>query len=280
MHVAKQELANTVAYHFRFVAPSPAMLTALQLEVDRWVAWSLLPEDASLVAHGHAVMLPKRPVACLEWAEGGMGHPDLASFLAALQAKTVAQLGLPGNEPWKALTRGLLALGPPVGTVTWTWPYYTAPLEACPASLPSRLRTMVELYRQTQPARISPPPGAVPAALLCEPLFYNPSLADPATGQPFLPPQPLPDGFPLTLRSLGGAPPPSVLSIPCRPSSRPCPPPGFRWWTRRHQQDPPHRGPGASAPAGNGSTGRRGSSPSCRAAALPPCRRGPSRPCP
>ena len=207
VHVAKQELANTVAYHFRFVAPSPAMLTALQLEVDRWVAWSLLPEDASLVAHGHAVMLPKRPVACLEWAEGGMGHPDLASFLAALQAKTVAQLGLPGNEPWKALTRGLLALGPPVGTVTWTWPYYTAPLEACPASLPSRLRTMVELYRQTQPARISPPPGAVPAALLCEPLFYNPSLADPATGQPFLPPQPLPDGFPLTLRSLGGAPP-------------------------------------------------------------------------
>ena len=55
VHVAKQVLGNALAFHFSFVQPSPPQLAALRKCVDGFTAWSLLPEDATLVCNGRAL---------------------------------------------------------------------------------------------------------------------------------------------------------------------------------------------------------------------------------
>ena len=187
VHIAKQVLGNTLAYHLSFVRPTPPQLALLRKCVDGFAAWSLLPEDASLVCRGRAILLPKPVVACQDHDAGGVGHLDLESFISALHAKPLAQLAQPGQQPWKQLTRSLLAAWSPPGTTGWGWVYGTAPM---PPNLPPRLAALVEAYRSTQPSRLPYPSATDAHALLHEPLFHNPALRDPATGQPFSPPCP------------------------------------------------------------------------------------------
>lgn len=210
VHIAKQVLGNSLAYHFSFLRPTPPQLAAIRQAVNGFVATSLLPEDASLVNHGRAVLLPTPVVACQDRLQGGIGHLDLDSFLAALHAKPIAKLALPGRQPWKLLTRALLAEWAPPGTAGWGWVYGAAPI---PADLPPRLAGLVEAYRSTFPGPCALPEETPAAALLCEPLFHNPALRDPASGNPFQPPPAPPAELPVTLQHLRGAPP-SVRQLP------------------------------------------------------------------
>ncbi len=202
-HVAKQVLGNTLAFHLSFVPPTPPQLVAALRAVDGYVAWSPLPEDASLVARGHVLLLPKPGVACLSRPEGGIGHVDLGSFAAALMAKTLVQLAHPGRKPWQVLHRAQLAAAAPPGTQGWGWVYGTCPI---PDSLPARLQALVQAYRDTSSRRRPFVPGQHdPRAVLAEPLFYNAALVDPATGAPFVPPPDVPAAFPRTLAQLRAA---------------------------------------------------------------------------
>jgi hypothetical protein len=108
VHVAKQVLGNALAFHFSFVQPSPPQLAALRKCIDGFTAWSLHPEDATLVCNGRALLKPDPVVACQDRDKGGVGHIDLDSFLTALHSKTLAQLAQPGQQPWKQLMRALL----------------------------------------------------------------------------------------------------------------------------------------------------------------------------
>lgn len=203
VHVAKQVMGNALAYHFTFVRPTPPQLVALRQTINGYVAWSLLPEDISLVTHGRAVLLPEEHLACLDTSAGGIGHIHLEAFQQALQAKALAQLACPGEQPWKVLHRALLQHYKPEGTTGWGWIYGAA---TSPPQLPERLAQMVQAFRATQPQRIPHKESDDPRVLLHEPLFYNPSLVDPATAQPFVPPDPIPPEWPLTVGQLRVAP--------------------------------------------------------------------------
>jgi hypothetical protein len=202
VHVAKQVLGNALAYHFSIVRPSPPQLAALRKHIDGFVAWSFLAEDATLVCHGRALLKPDPEVACQDRAEGGVGHLDLDAFLTALHAKPLAQLAQPGQQPWKQLLRALLATWAPAGTDGWGWVYGTA--APCP-ELPPYLTSLVQSYRASQPSRLPYPEATDARALLHEPLFYNPALRDPSTGQPFSPPAASPQLGPRTLADLRAA---------------------------------------------------------------------------
>ena len=208
VHVAKQVLGNALAYHLSFVPPTPPQLAALRKCIDGFTAWSLLPEDASLVCHNRALLKPTPVVACQDRAMGGVCHLDLDSFLAALHAKPLAQIAQPGQQPWKQLLRALLKEWAPPGTKGWGWVYGNAVPRA---DMPGFLSGLVASYRSTSPSRLPYPEGTDPRALLHEPLFHNNALRDPASAQPFLPPDPasLPLGTlaPLTLADLQEAPP-------------------------------------------------------------------------
>ena len=203
VHVAKQVLGNALAYHFTFVKPTPPQMAALRQTVNGYVAWSRLPEDVSLVTHGRAVLLPEEYLACLDTSLGGINHVHLQAFQQALQAKTLAQLACPGTQPWKVLHRAILQHYRPPGTAGWGWVYGTAPPRG---DLPQRLTELVQAFRETEPHRIPHEEFVDPRALLHEALFYNHSLIDPATGNPFTHPQPLPPEWPLTLGQLRAAP--------------------------------------------------------------------------
>ena len=204
VHVAKQVLGNALAYHFTFVRPTPPQMAALRQAVNGYVAWSLLPEDASLAAHGRAVLLPEEHIACLDKASGGIGHIHLEAFQQALQAKAITQLALPGNQPWKVLHRALLHHFKPADSPGWGWDFGTAGM---PTQLPDRLADMVAAFRATHPQPLPHAKGTDPRVLLHEPLYHNNSLHSPATGQPFSPPAPLPQDWPLTVGQLRAAPP-------------------------------------------------------------------------
>lgn len=208
VHVAKQVLGNALAYHFSFVPPTPPQLAALRKCIDGFTAWSLLPEDASLVCHNRALLKPTPVVACQDRAVGGVCHLDLDSFLAALHAKPIAQIAQPGQQPWKQLLRALLTEWAPPGTQGWGWVYSTAPPRV---DMPGFLSGLVASYRSTSPSRLPYPEGTDPRALLHEPLFHNNALRDPVSGQPFMPldPASLPPGTlaPLTMADLQAAPP-------------------------------------------------------------------------
>ena len=208
VHVAKQVLGNALAYHFSFVLPTPPQLAALRKCVDGFAAWSLLPEDASLVCHGRALLKPNPVVAYQDRSAGGVSHLDLDSFVTALHAKTLAQIAQPGQQPWKQLLRALLARWAPPGTTGWGWVYGTAPPAA---DLPPFLSDLVASYRRSAPSRLPYPEDTDPRALLHEPLFHNAALKDAVSGQPFQPPavDALPHGqpLPLTLADLRAVPP-------------------------------------------------------------------------
>ncbi|PNH06820.1 hypothetical protein TSOC_006762 [Tetrabaena socialis] len=198
VHVAKQVLANALVYHLCFVPPTAAQLQRLCRLLDNFVAWSFLPEDASLVSHGRATLRPKCWVAQLAPGDGGIGHVDLPSFAAALQAKTVALLALPGQQPWKLLTRFLLAAAAPAGTTGWGWVYSTAPLPQPGGPLSDRLLAAAQAHRHCRPGRLPLPPDVDGRALLCEPLFYNPLILD-AAQEPLVPPPGWPADGPTSL---------------------------------------------------------------------------------
>ena len=204
VHIAKQTLGNSLAYHLGLVSPSPAQMVAARRCIETYVASSLLPEDASLVCPRGPILLPKAPVASLAKQHGGIGHIDLAAFADALRAKPLVLLALPGLQPWKALTRALLSQHQPPGAAGWGWVYGSLPI---PRELPEGLRSLVEAYRATAPDRLPYPDPPDPRALLQEPIFGSPALRDAATGRPIQPPSPLPDGLPLTLGQLQSAPP-------------------------------------------------------------------------
>ncbi|PNH05108.1 Transposon TX1 uncharacterized protein [Tetrabaena socialis] len=198
VHVAKQVLANALVYHLCFVPPTAPQLQRVCRLLDNFVAWSFLPEDASLVSHGRATLRPKCWVAQLAPGDGGIGHVDLPSFAAALQAKTVALLALPGQQPWKLLTRFLLAAAAPAGTTGWGWVYSTAPLPQPGGPLSDRLLAAAQAHRHCRPGRLPPPPDVDGRALLCEPLFYNPLILD-AAQEPLVPPPGWPADGPMSL---------------------------------------------------------------------------------
>lgn len=200
VHIAKQVLGNSLAYHFSFVPLGPELLRRLQRVMDDFAACSPLPEDVSLAGQGHVVLLPKTQVACLSRAEGGIGHVDLQAASTALMAKTLAQLAQPGQRPWQRLVRGLLTAAAPSGTQGWGWVYGTCPI---PTTLTPLLAAWVQAYRATHPERRPLDPAVDdPRAVLAEPLFYNPRLIHPATEQPFPAPPNLPPGSPLTVGQL------------------------------------------------------------------------------
>lgn len=205
-YIAKQVLGNSLAYHLGLVPMAPPSLVSAKHDLARFVAWSLLPEDVTLVHHGRAQLLPKPEVACLALADGGLGHIDLEAFAAALMAKTLAQLAQPGRRPWQVLLRGQLADAAPPGTQGWGWVYGTCPI---PDTLPWRLQAIVQAYRATHPQRLPLQEGRDDArAVLVEPLFYNAALLDPTTGQPFALPDGGPsDGWPRTVAELRQAAP-------------------------------------------------------------------------
>ena len=204
VHIAKQVLGNSLAFHLSFLSPSPPQLSALRQCLDGFVAWSLLPEDASLVSRGKAALLPKAVAACLDRSQGGIGHIDIESFSAALLAKVLARMAQPGRQPWKPLLQALFAAWAPPGMPGWGWVFGVAP---APAGLPAWLASLLSAYRATVPGRCSLPPCTDPRAVLQEALFGNLSLPDPASGQPFVPPVPLPVGFPVTITQLQQASP-------------------------------------------------------------------------
>lgn len=202
VHVAKQVLGNTLAYHFSVIRPSPPQLAALRKHIDGFAAWSFLAEDATLVCHGRALLKPDPVIACQDRDVGGIGHIDLDAFLTALHAKTLAQLAQPGQQPWKQLMRGLLTIWAPVGTAGWGWVYGTA---APRPDLPPYLASLVLSFRSSLPARLPYPEATDLRALLHEPLFFNPALRDPATSQPFSPLDAAPHLGPRTLAELRAA---------------------------------------------------------------------------
>ncbi|HSG19125.1 MAG TPA: reverse transcriptase domain-containing protein [Burkholderiaceae bacterium] len=211
VHIAKQVLGNALAYHFSFVPLTPDQLHRLQLVMDDFAAWSLLPEDVSLAGQGHVRLLPTRLVACLSRAEGGIGHVDLQAASSALMAKTIAQLAQPGRRAWQRLLRGMLAHWAPAGTQGWGWIYGTCPI---PDHLPPRIKAAVVAFRATNPQRFCMEPARDdPRAVLVEPLFYNRRLCDPATAQPFAAPADLPPGSPCMVGQLRAAPP-AVQQLP------------------------------------------------------------------
>lgn len=211
-YIAKQVLGNSLCYHLAYVPPTPQQMEALHKAIDGFTAWSHLPEDVTLVSHGHAQPLPTTSVSVLPKVKGGIGHFDLASFADALMAKTISHLALPGTRKWQVLLRGQLARAAPAGTSGWSWVYGTCPI---PDTLSPRLQAVVRAYRNTQPTRFVFRPGVDDArAVLAEPLFYNARLRDPATDSPFpAPAGGLPPGFPLTVAQLRAASP-NVQGLP------------------------------------------------------------------
>lgn len=149
VHIAKQVLAAKLAYHFSFLSPTPELLAGLIALLDAFVARSPLPEDATLVS-GHTPHLrPRREVACLPRRSGGLGHIDLPAFLVALQAKALALLAHPGRQPWKELTKALLAREDPAGSHSWAWPFRQEPP---PQGLVQRLPRLAAVVQHAQHA--------------------------------------------------------------------------------------------------------------------------------
>ncbi|MCA3501138.1 MAG: hypothetical protein IOC98_14125, partial [Rhodobacter sp.] len=184
--VAKQVMGNSLVYHLSFVPPTPPQLVSLRRALEHYVAWSRLPEDATLVQRGHAHLLPKALIASLTREEGGVGHVDLPSVSASLLAKVVVQLTQPGRQDWKRGLRAMLACHKPAGTTGWGWVVGTAPV---PPSLPARLRCLVDAYRATRPERLPLDLDQHDVrALAAEPLFYNAVVLDPSTRLPLQPP--------------------------------------------------------------------------------------------
>ncbi|PNH10803.1 2-iminoacetate synthase [Tetrabaena socialis] len=101
-------------------------------------------------------------------------------------------------QPWKLLTRFLLAAAAPAGTTGWGWVYSTAPLPQPGGPLSDRLLAAAQAHRHCRPGRLPLPPDVDGRALLCEPLFYNPLILD-AAQEPLVPPPGWPADGPTSL---------------------------------------------------------------------------------
>ena len=159
VHIAKQVLAAALAYHFTFLSPTPEQMAGLLALLDAFVARSSLPEDATLVSGRTPHLRPRREVACLPRRSGGLGHIDLPAFLVALQAKALALLAHPGRQPWKELTKALLAREDPTGNTSWAWPFRQEPPPQGLAQRLPRLAAVVEHAQRAQFRMAGPAEG-------------------------------------------------------------------------------------------------------------------------
>jgi hypothetical protein len=206
--VAKQVMASSVTYHATFVPPNCAQLSAMQQVLLRYLAGSPLPEDAALPSVGGPALQPKPAVGALPRQEGGLALVDVASHISAMHGKIVAAMLSPGKQAWKVLMQHALAAAAPSPKWGAGWVATALPLAACP-SLSPRLAAYVASYRATQPHAIMPTATDAPCCLGSQPLYFNSNISpDAALPVPhFLPPQPLPVAWPMTLAQLAAAPP-------------------------------------------------------------------------
>jgi len=205
---AKQLLANTLSYHATFVPPTAVTTNALTQEVVQYVVRSHRPEDATLRAGTRPALKPAAIIACLPPCLGGMGMPDLRSFVTALAAKVIARAFAPGMQAWKVLLRHALAEACPLTAWGPAWVLSSLPLSVCSPNLSPRVAALVEAFKATQPEQLpidgQQQHGRQPPvrALLLEPLYCSQRILDPVTGRPFQAPTPAPAGWPLTLGQL------------------------------------------------------------------------------
>lgn len=201
--IAKQVMANSVTYHATFVPPNDAQLRDMQQVIAKYVAVSPLAEDAVFPTLGGPTLQPRAVVAALPRDEGGVALVDLASHVAALQGKIIAAVFSPGEQPWKVLMRHTLTAAAPCPQWGPGWVATALPVAACP-TLPPRIASYVAAYRATRPRPFHPAAADAPCCLASQPLYFNANIA-PAGGPHFLPPDPLPAAWPMTLHQLASA---------------------------------------------------------------------------
>jgi len=104
VHVAKQVLANTLAYHFTFVKPPEDVIRLIK----RIIYW--------YVSKGRSVDNPDRPVtgrpaqqtASLPREMGGIAQADIEAHMEALQGKIAAAILHPRRVQWKQLMQAAI----------------------------------------------------------------------------------------------------------------------------------------------------------------------------
>jgi exonuclease III len=214
---AKQLLANTLSYHATFVPPDAATTDALTQTIVQYVVRSHRPEDATVRAGTRPALKPSAPIACLPPLLGGLGLPDLHSFITALAAKVIAMAFAPGLQAWKVLLRHALAAACPYPAWGPAWVLSSLPLRVCVTNLSPRVAALVEAFKATRLGQL-PLDGqqqhsrSTPVrALLLEPLYCSQRIMDPTTRQPFQPPTPAPAGWPFTLGQLARSAPSVAL---------------------------------------------------------------------
>lgn len=106
LHVAKQVLASTIAYHATFLAPPPAQLAAISRALSGYVISGGLLDEENTSPLRHR---PSRYVTSLPRDMGGLALVDLEAFGHALRAKIPALLLHPRRCAWKPLMSAAFA---------------------------------------------------------------------------------------------------------------------------------------------------------------------------
>lgn len=166
-HVVKQVMASGFLYHWSVQPPTAEQLAYVDRIIQDFLLKTPHPSDGTC-----RTLHPRLTFAALPWADGGMSLSDLPVLLRCMQAKFIALAFSPGVQPWKELVRHALAAAAPLGAGA-DFVVRRVPC-AAPAALLPRMQAMAESFRKTEPHRTLPAEALPHAAIMREPLYFNP----------------------------------------------------------------------------------------------------------
>jgi hypothetical protein len=194
VHVAKSVLASKLYYHATVQPPTAAELKPVATDIQRYIRALADDDDGP-----YPMMHPCAAVAAMPKVEGGVGAPDVAVQIAALNAKVMLRLLDPTPAPWKPL---FLANMRAAALPTCPVPAELVPCYATPAALclrPGRYLAFAAALQAARPHRVLPPGLQSFHSAMLEPLAGNARVL--RAGRP-LAPQDLPAAGGGQLRTL------------------------------------------------------------------------------